>query len=85
MPFRSNVFVLPCPFHQVSYSDFVDRSQEAAAELVALRKSRRVSQGCSCACLRADKLNVAKLRGELGKRRELTPVSMTSLTNVLKK
>lgn len=54
----------------------MDKSQEAAAELVALRKSRRSSQGCSCVCFRADKLNVARLRGELGKRRELTLVSI---------
>lgn len=68
IPYCNNGFVDLS--RQVSHSDFVDKSQEAAAELVALRKSRRSSQGCSCVCFRADKLNVAKLRGELSKRQE---------------
>ncbi|CAN0079749.1 unnamed protein product [Scytosiphon promiscuus] len=54
--------------HKVSHSEFVDKSQEASVELTALRDSRKKSQGCSCSCVRADKLNLAKLRAELGKR-----------------
>lgn len=57
------------PLWQVSHAEFVDKSQEASVELTALRDSRRASQGCTCSCVRADKLNLAKLRGELGKRR----------------
>ena len=52
----------------MSHAEFVDKSHAASPELTALRHSRRDSQGCSCACVRADKLNLAKLRGELNKR-----------------
>ncbi|CAM9582436.1 unnamed protein product [Pylaiella littoralis] len=54
--------------HKVSHAEFVDKSQAASIELTALRDSRRTSQGCSCSCVRADKLNLTKLRGQLGKR-----------------
>ncbi|CAM9848298.1 unnamed protein product [Ectocarpus fasciculatus] len=54
--------------HKVSHADFVDKSQEASVELTALRDSRKSSQGCSCSYVRADKLNLAKLRAELTKR-----------------
>lgn len=53
---------------QVSHAEFVDKSQMESHELNALRRSRRQSQGCSCSCLRADKLNVARLKEELNKR-----------------
>ncbi|CAB1110142.1 unnamed protein product [Ectocarpus sp. CCAP 1310/34] len=55
--------------HKVSHADFVDKSQEASVELTALRDSRQNSQGCSCSHVRPDKLNLAKLRAELTKRR----------------
>lgn len=55
-------------FLQISHAEFVDKSHVVAPELDAVRASRRESQGCSCACVRADKLNVARLREELNKR-----------------
>ncbi|CAM9520453.1 unnamed protein product, partial [Laminaria digitata] len=67
----------------VSHAEFVDKSHAASPELTALRHSRTVSQGCNCACVRADKLNLAKLRGELNKRGLKASGSKKELAKVL--
>ncbi|CAN0394096.1 unnamed protein product, partial [Discosporangium mesarthrocarpum] len=68
---------------QISHAEFVDKSQAAAVELQALRRSRQESQGCSCAHLRVEKLSVAKLREELKRRGRVVSKTKRELSRAL--